>query len=297
MSRRKEKPSSDSDDDSRESLRGAENASTSDDDSEHSDSDNSNPTDTESGSSVASDSSSSSDDGAGAPTIGKKKQAESNSDSDSDSEEDDVTKLRGLELFDDEEGFGSNTGSRRRSSVSMRISHKRRAVLEKKAGLADENAKNALKLEEDRYSDSSDSSFEIPDSEDDDHSENGENDDGSDSDSDSEDGSGNHKKTGKKKGEATGEKVKADFAAKREARYVRIMLYYCSSFLFLFVCLCLSLSYPSVAVCLRSLTLHDTSLTIISSPPSIEPSSIDTIHTYSHYLLQYYRHSPNTECL
>jgi nucleolin len=248
MSRHKGKPGSDSDDDSRESLRGAENASTSDDDSENSDSDKSNPTDTESGSSVASDSSSSSDEGAGTPIIGKKKkEVDSDSDSDSDSEEDDVSKLRGLELFDDEEGFGISTGSRRRSSVSMRISHKRRAVLEEKAGLMDENAKDALKLDEDRYSDSSDSSFEIPDSEDDDDSDSESG--GNDDDVDGEDGIGDHEKTGKKKLEGTGEKVKAgkaDFAAKREARFVRILFYVLPSFsslclylihLFLFVCI------------------------------------------------------------
>jgi hypothetical protein len=46
--------------------------------------------------------------------------------------------------------------------------------------------------------------------------------------------------------------------AKRAAKeLVRILLYYCSSFLFLFVMMSLSLSYPSITAYLHSLTRHD----------------------------------------
>ena len=85
--------------------------------------------------------------------------------SSSDSEQDDMNKLKGLELFEDDEGMGSMINGRRRSSVSLRISNKRRAVLEAKAGLG-----NKTKVEEedqDRYSDSSDSSIDLPSASDD----------------------------------------------------------------------------------------------------------------------------------
>jgi cathepsin F len=61
---------------------------------------------------------------------------------------------------------------------------------------------------------------------------------------------------------------------------VRVLLYYCSSFLFLLACLCLSLSlsHPSIAPCLHSLTPHGTSLTIIL-PSTHHLTSLTYIHT------------------
>lgn len=75
-----------------------------------------------------------------------------------------MNKLKGLELFDDDDGMGSMVDGRRRNSISLRISNKRRAVLEAKAGL---HNKAKVEEEEDRYSDSSDSSIDLPSASDD----------------------------------------------------------------------------------------------------------------------------------
>ena len=60
---------------------------------------------------------------------------------------------------------------------------------------------------------------------------------------------------------------------------VRVLLYYCSSFLLFLFVISLSLSYPSIAPCLHSLTRHGTSLTTIPIPQSIINQSIDTLLT------------------
>jgi hypothetical protein len=67
---------------------------------------------------------------------------------------------------------------------------------------------------------------------------------------------------------------------------VRILLYYyCSSSFFPCSWWSLCLSYPSIAACLHSMTLHDTSLTIIPLNQSINQSINHRHNQYSHHLL------------